>query len=51
MELVPVLIEAMKEQQKTVEQQQKTISELLGEVIELKKEMKLINSVAMADAD
>ena len=51
MELVPVLIEAVKEQQKTVEQQQKTISKLLDEVKELKKEMKLVNSVALADAD
>jgi archaellum component FlaC len=62
MELIPVLIEAMKEQQNIIERQQKiykdkfinqqdTITELLNEVKELKRQMKLINNVAMADSN
>jgi hypothetical protein len=56
MELVPVLIEAVKEQQKTIDSQnninkiqQTTINDLLDKVDTLQKEMKLMNSMAMAD--
>jgi hypothetical protein len=56
MELIPVLIEAVKEQQKIIrlqnklnEKQQNTISELSEKVNELEKQVKLKNSVVMAD--
>lgn len=49
MELLPVLIEAVKEQHGIVLEQQKTISDLIKEVKELKKEITLRGSMAMAD--
>jgi hypothetical protein len=62
MEFVPVLIEAMKEQQgiyddrlekqqTTIEKQQAVINDLLSKVDALQKEVKLINGLAMAKTD
>lgn len=47
MELVPVLIEAVKEQQATIDDQQKAIADLLDKVEKLETEMRLGNSMAM----
>jgi hypothetical protein len=53
-ELIPVLIEAIKEQQKTIntlKDQQKTIAELTQKVSALEKELQLKGAVAMVDAE
>ncbi|MEF9426205.1 MAG: tail fiber domain-containing protein, partial [Candidatus Mariimomonas ferrooxydans] len=51
MDIVAVLTSVVKEQQKVNEEQQKIISKLSDEVKELKKEIKLKGSMAMADTD
>jgi hypothetical protein len=50
MELIPVLIEAMKEQQKTIDTQQKTIADLSRKVTEVERELRLKGALASIDA-
>jgi len=51
MELIPVLIEAVKEQHKIVEQQQKTLTEMTEEIKAIKRKLQLKGALAMLETD